>query len=65
MELAMKNNTKKWQDADQTEMRQILAYHCKGVVIDIPACEQFASLFGGESAFDCTPEIEIFFRLHP
>jgi hypothetical protein len=40
MELAMKNNTKKWQDADATEMHQLLEYHCKGVVIDLPACEQ-------------------------
>jgi hypothetical protein len=57
----MKNNTKKWQDADKTEMHQILDYHCKGVVIDIAACEQYYSLFGGESAFDYTLEIEISF----
>jgi hypothetical protein len=52
MKLAMKNNTKR---------HQILDYHCKGVVIDIPVCEQCYSLFGGESAFDYTPEAEISF----
>jgi hypothetical protein len=40
-------------------MHQILQYHCKGVLIDPPACEQCYSLFGGESAFDYTPEAEI------
>jgi hypothetical protein len=62
MELAMTNNTKKWQDADETDMPQILEYHCKGVVIDLPACEQCYSLFGRESAFDYTPETEICFE---
>jgi hypothetical protein len=62
----MKNNNKKWQDAEETEMHQLLKYHCKGVLIDLPACEQCFSLFGGESAFDCTPEIEIeFFDYNP
>jgi hypothetical protein len=42
-------------------MHQLLEYHCKGVVIDLPACEQCYSLFGGESAFDYTTEIEIYF----
>jgi Reverse transcriptase (RNA-dependent DNA polymerase) len=61
MELDMKHNNKKWQDAYDTEMHQLLEYHCKGVVIGIPACEQCSSLFGGESAFDYTPEDEICF----
>jgi hypothetical protein len=61
VELTLKNNTKKWQVADKTEMHQLPDYHCKGVVIDIPACEQCSYLFGGESAFDYTPEIEISF----
>jgi hypothetical protein len=43
-------------------MHQLLEYHCKGAVINIPACEQCSSLFGGESAFDYTPELEIFFE---
>jgi hypothetical protein len=30
--------------------------------IDIQACEQCYSLFGGESAFEYTPEIEIYFQ---
>jgi hypothetical protein len=42
-------------------MHQILDYHCKGVLKDIPACEQCSYLFGGESAFDYTPESEICF----
>jgi hypothetical protein len=49
MELDMKNNSKKWQDAEETEMHQLLKYHCTGVAIDLPACEQCYSLFGGES----------------
>jgi hypothetical protein len=61
MKLAMKNNTKKWQDSDKTEMHQLLEYHCMGALIDLPACEQCYSLFGGESAFDYTPEAEIRF----
>jgi hypothetical protein len=61
MELDIKNNSKKWQDDKETEMHQLLEYHCKGVVIDFPACMQCYSLFGGESAFDYTPEIEISF----
>jgi hypothetical protein len=61
MSLDMKNNNKKWQDAEETEMHQLLEYHCKGVVIDIPAREQCYSLFAGESAFDYTPEYEICF----
>jgi Reverse transcriptase (RNA-dependent DNA polymerase) len=59
----MKHNNKKWQDADETEMHQLLAYHCKSVLIDTPACEQCYSLFGGESACDYTPESEICFAL--
>jgi hypothetical protein len=47
----MKDINKKWQDADETEMHQLPKYHCKDVVIDLPACEQCYSLFGGESAF--------------
>jgi Reverse transcriptase (RNA-dependent DNA polymerase) len=43
-------------------MLQLLECHCKGVVIDIPACEKCSSLFGGESAFDYTPESEICFE---
>jgi hypothetical protein len=62
MELDMTNNSNKWQDAEKTEMHQLLEYHCKGVVIDFPACEQCSSLFGGESAFDYTPEIKICFE---
>jgi Reverse transcriptase (RNA-dependent DNA polymerase) len=42
-------------------MHQLLEYHCKGVVKDIPVCEQCSSLFGGESAFDYTPDSEICF----
>jgi hypothetical protein len=61
MELDMENKSKKLQDAEETEMHQLLEYHCKFAVIDIPACEQCYSLFGGESAFDYTPEIEIAF----
>jgi hypothetical protein len=61
MELDMKNNSKKWQDADANEMHQLLEYHRKGVVIDLPACEQCSSLFGEESAFDYTPESKIRF----
>jgi hypothetical protein len=34
-------------------------------VIDLPACEQCYSLFGGESAIDYTPEIEIAFDYTP
>jgi hypothetical protein len=34
------------------------------VLIDIPACEQCSSLFGGESAFDYTPESEICFAFN-
>jgi hypothetical protein len=64
MELDMKHINKKWQDADETEMHQLLGYHCKGVVIDIPVCEQCSSLFGGESAFDYTPESEICFAFN-
>jgi hypothetical protein len=45
MDLDMKNNKKKWQDSKETEMNQLLEYHCQGVVIDIPACEQCYSLF--------------------
>jgi hypothetical protein len=56
MELTMKNNTKKWQDDDETNMHLLLEYQCKGVVIYLPACEQCYSLFGGESACDFTPE---------
>jgi hypothetical protein len=56
------NNTKKWQDADETGMHQILEYHCKGVVIDLPACEQCYSLFAEEAAFYYTPEAEIRFE---
>jgi hypothetical protein len=52
MELNLKHINKEWQDADETTMHQVLEYHCKGVLIDIPACEQCSSLFGGESAFD-------------
>jgi hypothetical protein len=63
MELDMKHTNKKWQDADETEMHQLLEYHCKGVLIDLPACEQCSSLFGGESSFDYTPESEICFAL--
>jgi hypothetical protein len=62
MELDMKNNSKKWQDAEETEMHQLLECHCKDVVIDLPACEQCYSLFGGESAFDYTPEIKIYYQ---
>jgi hypothetical protein len=65
MELDMTHNNKKWQDTAETEMHQLPEYHCKGVVIDIPACEQCYSLFGGESAFDYTPEIEIAFDYTP
>jgi hypothetical protein len=61
MELEMKNNSKKWQDAEDT-MHQLLEYHCKYVVIDIPVCEQCYTLFGGESAFDYTPEIKFYFQ---
>jgi hypothetical protein len=56
MELDMKNNNKKWQDAEETEMHHLLEYHCKGVVIDVLACEQCYSLFEGESVFDYTPD---------
>jgi hypothetical protein len=58
---SVQNNNKKWQDAEETEMHKLLAYHRKGVAIDFAACEQCSSLFGGESAFDYTPEIEIAF----
>jgi hypothetical protein len=61
MELDMKHINKKWQDAEETEMHQLLEYHCRGVVIDLPSCEQCYYLFGGESAFDYTPKIEISF----
>jgi hypothetical protein len=61
MELDMKHNNKKWHGDDETEMNQLLEYHCKGAVIDIPTCEQCSSLFGGESTFDYTHEIEISF----
>jgi hypothetical protein len=61
MELDLKHINKGWQDADKTTMHQLLEYHCKGVLIDTPACEQCSSLFGGESAFDFTPEAEICF----
>jgi hypothetical protein len=40
MELDMKHSNKKWQDADKIETHQLLEYHCKRVLIDIPACEQ-------------------------
>jgi hypothetical protein len=62
-DLYLKNNNKKWQDYEETEMHQLLEYHCKGVLIDIPACEQCYSLFGGASAFDYIPEIKICFHL--
>jgi hypothetical protein len=66
MELDLKHINKKWQYADETMMHQLLEYHCKGVLIDIPACEQCSSLIGGESAFDYTPESEIsFFNYTP
>jgi hypothetical protein len=45
MELDMENNSKKWQDAEETEMHELLEYHCKDVVIDLPVCEQCYSLF--------------------
>jgi hypothetical protein len=61
MELAMKINTKKWQDAYENEMDPLLEYQCKCVVMDIPACDPCSCLFGGESAFDYTPESEICF----
>jgi hypothetical protein len=54
MELDMKHNDKKCQDAYETDMHQLLKYHCKGVVIDIPACEQCSSIWRGVSI-----------RLHP
>jgi hypothetical protein len=65
MELDMKNNNKKSQDAEETEMHQLLEFHCKGVAIDIPACEQCYSIFGGKSAFDYIPESEITFDYIP
>jgi hypothetical protein len=43
-------------------MHQLLRYHCKNVVKDLPACEQCSSLFGGDSAFGYTLEIEICFE---
>jgi hypothetical protein len=54
MELDIKHNNKKWQDADETEMHQLLEDHCKGVVIDLPACEQCSSLLEG-SQHSTTP----------
>jgi hypothetical protein len=47
MELDLKHINKKWKDADEAEMHQLLKYHCKDVVIDLPVCEQCYSLFGG------------------
>jgi hypothetical protein len=61
MELDVTHINKEWQDADKTTIHQLLEYHCKGVLIDIPACEQCSSLFGAESAFDYTPESKICF----
>jgi Reverse transcriptase (RNA-dependent DNA polymerase) len=61
MELEIQHIFKKWQDADETKKHQFLEYHCKGVVIDLPACEQGYSLCRGESAFDYTHEAEISF----
>jgi hypothetical protein len=45
-------------------MHQLPEYHCKGVVMDLPACEQCYSLFGGESAFYYTTESEICFAFN-
>jgi hypothetical protein len=50
MELDMKNNSKKWQDAEENEVHQLLEYHCKYVVIDLPVSELCYSLFGGENS---------------